>query len=66
MCLIVTDISKPPADNVPDESDAERGTGSVDGVPTLEHLTKNTKPDNIKGVIKSGRYYFYTMLIKEV
>lgn len=70
MCL-VTDTSKPPADNVPDESDemyecAEPGTGSVDGVPTLEYLTKITKPDDIKGVIKTGRYYFYTMLKKYI
>lgn len=68
VCL-VTDTSKPPADNVPDESDemyecAELGTGSVDGVPTLEYLTKITKPDDIKGVIKTGRYYFYTTLKK--
>lgn len=70
MCL-VTDTSKPPGDNVPDESDemyecAEPGTGSVDGVPTLEYLTKITKPDDIKGVIKTGRYYFYTMLKKYI
>lgn len=70
MCL-VTDTSKPPADNVPDESDetyecAEPGTGSVDGVPSLERLTKITKPDDIKGVIKTGRYYFYTMLKKYI
>lgn len=70
VCL-VTDTSKPPADNVPDESDemyecAEPGTGSGDGVPTLEYLTKITKPDDIKGVIKTGRYYFYTMLKKYI
>lgn len=68
VCL-VTDTSKPPGDNVRDESDemyecAEPGTGSVDGVPTLEYLTKITKPDDIKGVIKTGRYYFYTTLKK--
>jgi len=67
----VTDTSKPPADNVPDESDetyecAEPATGSVDGVSTLEYLTKITKPDHIKGVIKTARYNFYTTLKKYI